>query len=133
MVGGNPSKDILALNKKNNVVVTGRVKDIRPYIDKAMCVVAPMQIARGIQNKVLEAMAMSKAVVMTSLAAEGISLPKLQSEYVIDEPLLFAEKVSELVNDKDNCTQIGADNRKWMSNHYRWDDVLAPLPELLRN
>lgn len=133
VVGGNPSKEIKALHDKNGVVVTGRVKDIRPYIDNAQCVVAPMQIARGIQNKVLEAMAMSKAVVMTSLAAEGILLSTLQSEYVVDEPLLFAEKVSKLLSDSELSTQMGIENRGWMSEHYRWDDVLKSLPELLRN
>mgnify|MGYP000034595802 CR=1 FL=1 len=133
VVGGNPSKEIKALNNKNGVVVTGRVKDIRPYIDKAQCVVASMQIARGIQNKVLEAMAMSKTIVMTSLAAEGILLPKNQEKYIANDPALFAEKVIELLNEISVANQIGDENRTWVEEHYRWNNVLNTLPELLRN
>ncbi len=132
VVGGNPSKEILALNNLNGVVVTGRVNDIRPYIEKAKCVVAPMQIARGIQNKVLEAMALSKAVVMTSLAAEGISLPDIQKKYVSDDAEIFAEYVNELINDLDLCIKIGDENRCWMDANFRWDDVLLSLPRLLK-
>lgn len=131
VVGGNPSKEIIALNNQNNVVVTGRVKDIRPYIIKAQCIVAPMQIARGIQNKVLEAMSLSKAVVMTSLAAEGIELPEEQHVYVTDDISLFSEMIDALLNDKNLRTNIGEKNSAWMNRHYRWDDVLKSLPNLL--
>jgi len=132
VVGGNPSKSILALNKQNGVVVTGRVSDVRPYIEQAKCVVAPMQIARGIQNKVLEAMALSKPVVMTSLAAEGISLPETQKKHVTNDAAIFAEHVNELLNDLDLCIKIGDENRRWLDANFRWDDVLVPLPILLQ-
>jgi sugar transferase (PEP-CTERM/EpsH1 system associated) len=133
VVGGNPNKDILALNNQNGVVVTGRVNDVRPYIEQAKCVVAPMRIARGIQNKVLEAMALSKAVVMTSLAAEGISLPEDQGKHVSDDAVIFAEHVNKLLNDLDLCIKIGGENRCWMDANFRWDDVLMPLPILLQS
>jgi len=133
IVGGNPSKNIIAFNNQNGVVVTGRVNDIRPYIEQAKCVIAPMQIARGIQNKVLEAMALSKAVVMTSLAAEGIPLPEVQKKYVSDDAVIFAEHVNELLNDLDLCIKIGDENRGWMDANFRWQDVLVSLPRLLQD
>jgi len=92
-----------------------------------------MQIARGIQNKVLEAMAMSKTIVMTSLAAEGILLPKNQEKYIVNDPALFSEKVIELLNEISVANQIGDENRTWVEEHYRWNNVLNTLPELLRN
>lgn len=133
VVGGNPSKEIIALNNQQGVVVTGRVNDIRPYIEQAKCIVAPMQIARGIQNKVLEAMALSKAVVMTSLAAEGISLPDIQKEYVTNDEVTLIEHINKLLNNSDLCSEIGQENRRWMDTHFRWNDVLAPLPVLLKD
>jgi sugar transferase (PEP-CTERM/EpsH1 system associated) len=62
IVGRNPSKAVLRLSKQNGVTVTGSVPDVRPYLEAAMAVVAPLRIARGIQNKVLEALAMGKTV-----------------------------------------------------------------------
>ena len=61
IVGGNPHSDVIALSKVQGIVITGRVHDVRPFINQAQCVVAPLQIARGIQNKVLEAMSLNRA------------------------------------------------------------------------
>src|SRR5512135_174358 len=72
IVGSRPCKAVLALARQPGVVVTGGVADVRPFLAHAACAVAPLRIARGVQNKVLEAMAMGRPVVATAQAAEGI-------------------------------------------------------------
>jgi asparagine synthase (glutamine-hydrolysing) len=73
IVGMNPTAEVRALARQPGVIVTGRVEDVRPWIAHAALAVAPLRIARGVQNKVLEAMAMTKAVVVTPAAAKGLS------------------------------------------------------------
>ena len=72
VVGARPTANVLALARQPGVVVTGGVPDVRPYLAHAGCAVAPLRIARGVQNKVLEAMAMARHVVATPQAAEGL-------------------------------------------------------------
>ncbi|MDZ7593129.1 MAG: TIGR03087 family PEP-CTERM/XrtA system glycosyltransferase [Thiobacillus sp.] len=72
IVGSHPSDAVLALARQPGVVVTGGVPDVRPWLAHAACAVAPLRIARGVQNKVLEAMAMARPVVASAQAAEGI-------------------------------------------------------------
>ena len=72
IVGSRPTEAVLALARQPGVVVTGSVADVRPWIAHATCAVAPLRIARGVQNKVLEAMAMARPVIASAQAAEGI-------------------------------------------------------------
>jgi glycosyltransferase involved in cell wall biosynthesis len=72
IVGSRPAEAVRALAQQPGVTVTGGVPDVRPYLAHAACAVAPLRIARGVQNKVLEAMAMARPVVATPQAAEGI-------------------------------------------------------------
>jgi glycosyltransferase involved in cell wall biosynthesis len=73
IVGSNPTREVQALGERAGITVTGRVDDVRPYLAHAHVVAAPLRIARGIQNKVLEALAMEKVVLVTPEAYEGIS------------------------------------------------------------
>lgn len=125
IVGGNPSSQVQALHNKHGVVVTGRVKDVRPYILTAKVVVAPLQIARGIQNKVLEAMSMAKPVVATTMAIEGINAqgPNI---HVSDS----AEQLAETVLAHLSKDVTATDNRQWIKDNLRWDATLARLPSL---
>jgi len=72
IVGSRPSEAVLSLARQPGVVVTSSVSDVRPWLAHAACAVAPLRIARGVQNKVLEAMAMARPVVASAQAAEGI-------------------------------------------------------------
>ncbi|XSG86387.1 MAG: TIGR03087 family PEP-CTERM/XrtA system glycosyltransferase [Methylohalobius sp. ZOD2] len=74
IVGARPAEAVKALGRREGVVVTGAVEDIRPYLAHARLAVAPLRIARGIQNKVLEALAMGKSVLATSMAMDGLDL-----------------------------------------------------------
>lgn len=124
IVGGNPTAEVKALSKNDGIIVTGRVKDVRPYIQHALFSVAPMLIARGIQNKVLEAMAMDKAVVCTSMAMEGINAPASPATPIADDAAGFIQACqSLLIHPLDH---IG--NRDWIVSHFTWHDTLKPLP-----
>ena len=124
IVGGNPTKEIQALAKQNSIIVTGRVDDVRPYIKAANAVVAPLQIARGIQNKVLEAMSMSKPVVATKLAMEGITEQETRELFITDDPRQFALNVIEQLSSNN---ALGVQNRNWIKEHFTWSTALNNL------
>lgn len=123
IVGGNPTSKVKELAKQPGVVVTGRVEDVRPYILQSKVVVAPLQIARGIQNKVLEGMAMAKPVVATSMAMEGIAA---ENDFidVKDTPETFAQAVMDRIA---NVSEAPV-NRQWIEDNLEWDATLAVLP-----
>ncbi len=123
IVGGNPTAEVLALAQQAGVVVTGRVHDIRPYIANAALVVAPLRIARGIQNKVLEAMAMNKAIVATGMAMEGINAPNGAYLQQSDDATQFGRFCLQLLEQ----TASGNPNRQWVIDHFTWPATLAPL------
>ena len=105
------------------VIVTGRVDDIRPYIAQAEFVVAPLRIARGIQNKVLEAMSLNKPIILSSMAMEGINAEASDNIKIADEQAQFIEAcLSLLANKPDVC-----DNRDWIQSHFTWQQTLVPL------
>lgn len=126
IVGGNPDVKVRDLANRKNVLVTGRVHDVRPYIQHALVVVAPLRIARGIQNKVLEAMAMDKPIVASLMAMEGINAPTSACLAQTDDAVPFANAVLTML---DNVPSV--DSRQWVINHFTWQATLAPLPQLL--
>ncbi len=132
IVGGNPSTEVKLLDKQPGIVVTGRVHDIRPFIEQACCSVAPIRIARGIQNKVLEAMALAKAVVLTPMAAEGITFPEIQQQLIYLDAASFASSVIKFVDDRESSKLVGIENRIWMEQNYQWHNVLEPLVKLCK-
>lgn len=124
IVGGNPCSEVKTLAKNNKgIVVTGRVHDVRPYIDNAHCVVAPLQIARGIQNKVLEAMSLNKAIVVTSMAMEGINAQESESVIITDDKNAYADACLALLNMQPKAIT----NRQWIIEHFTWQQTLLPL------
>lgn len=122
IVGGNPSNEVKQLAELEGIVVTGRVHDIRPYIVNARCVVAPMQIARGIQNKVLEAMSLNKAVVCTTMAMEGINAPASETVVITDDANEFSTACVSLLSNENNSM-----NRQWITEHFTWQAILADV------
>jgi sugar transferase (PEP-CTERM/EpsH1 system associated) len=127
IVGGKPSTAVRALAQQPGVVVTGRVEDIRPYIQQACFAVAPMLIARGIQNKVLEAMAMNKAVVCSAMAMEGINAPANANTLSADGAEAFSAACLNLLQQPvSRC-----DNRQWILDNFTWPHTLAKLSQYL--
>jgi len=131
IVGSRPTDAVRRLAERPHVVVTGFVDDVRGYIaDAAVCVV-PLKVARGIQNKVLEAMAMGKPVVCTPEAFEGIRAPRGEAVIVATDAQDFAARVLELLDSAPRAAQVGAGARRCVEQNYSWDANLRPLDELL--
>ena len=129
IVGARPSTDVTALDKLSGVTVTGAVHDIRPYIAHAGAAVAPMRIARGVQNKVLEAMAMGKPVLATPEAAAGITA-SLGVDLVVEADVagLQAQAVRLLTEGNMAMEQAA---RSCILRHYGWEQNLKRFDELL--
>ncbi|MBV5310858.1 TIGR03087 family PEP-CTERM/XrtA system glycosyltransferase [Chromatium okenii] len=126
IVGMNPTAGVRQLADLPGVAVTGAVADIRPYVQYADAVVVPLRIARGIQNKVLEAMAMARPVVTTRTALEGISAEVGREVRVADTASAFAEQVLDILNGKDAMMGIYA--RHFVEKRFSW---AASLPKVL--
>jgi len=128
IVGGKPSKAVQALAVNTNITVTGGVVDVRPYIAHAAVSVAPLRIARGVQNKVLEAMAMGKAIVATSAAMEGIAYQTDLAITVSDSAVDFAEQLASLLAKP----AVANGNREFVKAHFSWQHNVAKLAAFLQ-
>jgi sugar transferase (PEP-CTERM/EpsH1 system associated) len=128
-VGMNPSSAVRKL-ASDSVVVTGRVADVRPYLRHAAVAVAPLRVGRGLQNKVLEAMAMARPVVASRAAATGLAVRPGAEIEVADTAPDFARCVLALL-DAASGNALGAAARKRVVSAYDWDANLAPLQRLL--
>jgi len=131
LVGRRPTPSVQRLGETPGVRVVGQVPDVRPYLAKAACAVMPLRLARGLQNKVLEAMAMGKPVVASPQALAGLNSR-------LDAPVLTAATPGEWVDrvlrllDNDNLRRhLGALGRDYVEEHHRWDTCLAPFESLL--
>ena len=127
IVGARPSDAVLKLANKKGIHVTGAVEDIRPYIAGADVIVAPMRIARGVQNKVLEAMAMEKPVVVTGAAMEGIE--QLPGQKICDDTTSFFDYCLKLLQEGDT-ENTGATGRQRVLKDFSWDQNLLRLESL---
>ena len=131
IVGADPARAIRAFDGEAGVVVTGRVDDVRPFVRGASVVIAPMRIARGVQNKVLEAMAMAKAVVATPAGLEGIDA-QIGAEAVAAASVdAFAREVIRLVEEPETARRIGEAARARILADYRWPTQLSRLDATL--
>ncbi|WP_295879387.1 TIGR03087 family PEP-CTERM/XrtA system glycosyltransferase [uncultured Thiohalocapsa sp.] len=122
VVGARPSGEVLAL-AGDDILVTGRVPDVRPYLQHAAAVVAPMRIARGIQNKILEGMAMARPVVTTTMGLEGIEAVAGQHLLVADEPVAMAERIAAVL--RGAHAGLGPAARALVSERYNWSAAKA--------
>lgn len=121
IVGSKPDHRLKSLASDPSIRVTGFVKDIREYYYKTTVCVIPLQIARGVQNKVLEAMSMSKAIVTTSQAVQGIGISDKPFLSIVDDPDQFASKIIELLQDQTRRENEGKTARNYIKNHFNWD------------
>jgi len=129
IVGARPSPAVEALGKLDGVAVTGTVPDVRPYIAHAKVAVAPLRIARGIQNKVLEAMAMATPVVVSPQALEGIDAEPGTELVLADGAAAFVEAVSNLLSRQADA--MGRAARAKVERQYSWPSNLACIGERL--
>jgi sugar transferase (PEP-CTERM/EpsH1 system associated) len=131
IVGRNPTRQVNELGKNTNVIVTGTVPDVRPYLVQATVSVAPFRLARGVQNKVLEAMAMGVPVVGTPEAFKGISAIEQNGVRIADNPRFFAQQVATFLQGASLRREAGLQARRYVERHHRWEDQGAKLERLI--
>jgi len=128
IVGSRPTAEVLAL-AGDKIVVTGSVPDVRPYIAHAEISVAPLRIARGIQNKVLEAMAMAKPVIVSPQALEGITADTTQELILAEDAAHFISRIATQLTRPDPA--LGAAARRRVEQSYSWEGSLQRFDALL--
>jgi glycosyltransferase involved in cell wall biosynthesis len=111
--------------------VTGFVPDIRAYLSKAAVCVVPLRIAMGVQNKILEAMAMGVPVIATSIANRGINARHEREILVADEPASFAAATTRLLTDQNLREAIRENAKRFIDQNFRWETNLQRLDELI--
>ena len=126
IVGRNPTPAVQAL-AGDAVAVTGTVPDVRPYLQHAVLVVAPLRIARGIQNKILEAMAMGKAVVATAECAHAIGAREGVEMFTAAEAAAFVAQVDALLHDPSRVAAAGVAARDKVLRNFSWEAHLSGI------
>ncbi|HEB52015.1 MAG TPA: TIGR03087 family PEP-CTERM/XrtA system glycosyltransferase [bacterium] len=131
VVGSKPIPKVQALAGRDGITVTGRVETTPPWFDKAAVAIAPLRLARGVQNKVLEALSMSLPVVSTPQAAQGLGdAPPEALCVAADEPATIAG-VAQWFDDPDRARRDGAAAGEWVRREWRWQRMYERLDTIL--
>ncbi|MGA8760468.1 MAG: TIGR03087 family PEP-CTERM/XrtA system glycosyltransferase [Stellaceae bacterium] len=131
IIGSNPAQAVRALASRRNVIVTGRVPDVQPYLAYAAAVVAPLQIARGIQNKVLEALAMGRPTIVSAHALTGIGTPDTTPVITADSAEAWVAACLQILDEPASAAALAARARPFVLEHFSWNARLRTLDELL--
>ncbi len=131
IVGMDPASTVWRLADGVRIVVTGRVDDVRPYLESAAAAVAPLRLARGLQNKVLEAMAMRVPVVASPAAFKGIQAMADRDLLVAADPDAFSRAVLSLLCDTATRERYAAAGRACVEANHNWDRLLSRLEHLI--
>ena len=132
IVGSNPTDRVLRLNDIEGVTVTGFVDDVRSYIADAAVYVVPLRIGGGTRLKILQAFAMNKAVVSTSVGSEGLDVTNGYNIIVSDDPHQFADSVIQLLKDKQLRRKLGGNGRSLVQEKYDWKSIAKKLDSIYR-
>lgn len=131
VVGRNPAEELVERHGKDGVHVWGGVEDMRTWLSAADMAVVPLEIARGVQNKVLEAMAMSLPVVLTSAAATGIGARDGSQLVVADSDDELVERITALLSHPRQGWTLGLEARRFVVEELSWQATLAPLADMV--
>lgn len=133
VVGRKPGKRVESLGESDpGIQVTGRVDDIRPYVAKGSVYVVPLRVGGGTRLKIFEAMAMGKAIVSTTIGAEGLPVTTGSDIVLADTPEMFAQAVCELLESADRRKSLGQAARKLVEERYGWGAVAKQVDEALQ-
>ena len=132
IVGADPTADLLAKHDGRSIFVTGRVDDLRPYFEKAGVYLCPMRLGAGIKNKLLEAMAMGKAIVTTSRGAEGLSFRDGEHLVIADDAEALVGRTLELLRDAPKRDALGRSARQLVLERYSWDSAVQEYESIYR-
>jgi sugar transferase (PEP-CTERM/EpsH1 system associated) len=132
IAGKNPPSEIQRLAQDQSIAITGYVDDMREYFEKAAIVVVPLRIGGGSRLKILEAMAMSKAVVSTSIGAEGLEVTPGENILIENTPELLAQAVVDLINNEEKRKRIAKNARNLIEEKYDWSLIIHKLEEVYK-
>ncbi len=122
IVGRNPGERLKAMAESNRQIkITGRVDDVRPYIDKASAYIVPMRVGGGTRLKIYEAMAMGKPVISTTVGAEGLPIRDGKELLIADQPEDFAQAVIRALSDATLAANIGERARALVCERFGWE------------
>ena len=130
IVGKDPPRSIRSLAQDPRITVTGTVKDIRSYLQRATLATAPLTYGTGVQNKVLEAMACATPVVATPQAVSALDVRPGEELMVARNSTEFAQAILELLNDPLRGRKIGQDGRSYVEKHHQWREIVVQLEEI---
>lgn len=131
IVGRSPGASVRRLGAVPGVEVVGPVADVRPYLDDARVVVVPLPVARGVQNKILEAMAMGRPVVASPAALEGLDVVRGRDALSADGPDEWSATLAGLWDDPGRRAEIGRNARRYVETNHRWRACLGRFDELI--
>jgi sugar transferase (PEP-CTERM/EpsH1 system associated) len=131
IVGKNPTPDVQALGTLPGIAVVGSVPDVRPWINGSSCVVVPLRIARGVQNKVLEAMACGRPIVCSPAPLSGLAVEPGLHLMQADSIDQWVESIASVFDDKCRAEEFGMAASAWVQLNHRWQSCLEPLREMI--
>lgn len=131
IVGADPSVGIRNLGRIPGVTVTGSVPDVRPYLKRAALMVAPMNIARGTQNKILEAMATGIPVVASHLSAKGVDAVDGEHLLCASQPREYADAIDSILSDPARRISLSIAGRQRVLSHHNWESSAVRLDSII--
>jgi glycosyltransferase involved in cell wall biosynthesis len=131
IVGAEPSPEVRDLGEIPGVTVTGSVPDVRPYVRRSAAMVAPLNIARGTQNKILEAMAMGVPVITTPAAAGGVDAIAQEHFLVVRDHEEQIAAVLHVMENRSERARLSVAGRKRMLSHHAWSSAMRRLDSIL--
>jgi glycosyltransferase involved in cell wall biosynthesis len=130
VVGRNPLPSLVNLSKKDpSIIVTGRVPDVRPFMEKASVYIVPIRIGGGTRLKIYEAMAMELPIVSTTIGAEGLPVNDGEDIFLRDTPEEFADTIVSLLSSKELAQRTGAQAAYHVRQNFGWDKVTEKFVE----
>jgi hypothetical protein len=131
IVGADPSPAVRQLDRLPGVTVTGSVADVRPYVTGSALTVAPLRIARGTQNKILEAMAMGVPVVASRIAAGGVDAIQGEHLLVAETPDGYRDAILSVLGDAAERARLSAGGRARVLSHHAWPNSMKRLDAII--
>jgi len=129
IIGGLGKNERIKSMEGENIIVTGYVDDVRPWMSRCGVSVVPMRLGGGTKVKILEALSMEKAIVSTSVGCEGIEVKNNENILIADSPEDFAKAVVTLLRDDTLCRNLGRNGRKLVEEVYDWKVIGKQLEE----